>query len=470
MDDLGGPIYQTHPDALATPAFLVGMSPAPVEKCRFLEVGCGANLIALAAALPESRFIGVHSSRQIVDSVKEVVDSVNLSNVELHVAEVRDFDCGEIDYLVAHGIYSASRPETQAAIWSLAARRLAPQGVAYVSCNVLPGWRSLSRLRDLLLWGARSAGGDVERRARGGRQFAQIAAQVAGLLDEEYGKALRGGVERLSAFSDEELARDFMAPVNRPLLFHELASHAAEHGLQYLGESCRQSAPSDVPPSLRQWAGTRVLAEQCLDFVRDTSYRRSLFCRANIAPAEPRAALLSSLRMNTLCEPVSPQPDVAGPGEESFRGELGTLQTDMPLVKAILVHLHQIWPRTLGLPELVEAVRARVGPAADELVAQAALQCYTANLLALHLWAPQFSVEAGERPATGALQRAQAARGGEVTNLRHRSVKLEAFERVVLARLDGSRDRTALIGELGAPAERVEAALGRLARAALLVA
>src|SRR5262245_56164467 len=41
---------QAHPDRLATLATLFGMAPAPVERCRFLELGCGDghNLLALA--------------------------------------------------------------------------------------------------------------------------------------------------------------------------------------------------------------------------------------------------------------------------------------------------------------------------------------------------------------------------------------------------------------------------------------
>jgi methyltransferase-like protein len=462
MSELGAPIYQTHPDALATPAYLAGMSPAPVESCRLLEIGCGINLIALAAALPGSRFIGVDPSVRQIDAAREIADALGLANLELHAQDVRGFDCGEIDYLVAHGVYSSSPAETQAAIWSLAARRLSPQGVAYVSCNVLPGWRSLSRLRDLLRWGGRGAT-DLSRRLQAGRRFVELVAEVG---DAEHAAQLREGLKQLG---DEDLARDFLAPLNQPVSFQELAQRAAEHGLQYLGESCRQSQPGDVPPPLRPWAPTRVLAEQCLDFVRHTSHRRSLFCRAGLALVEPRASLLSSLRMNTLCEPLSPEPDVAGTGEESFRGDYGTLKTDMPLAKAILVHLHQEWPKTLALAELAEAVRARIGAAPDELVAQGALQCYAGNLLALHVHAPVFAVDAGERPAASALARLQAEQSGDVTNLRHRSVKLDAFERVVLARLDGTRDRATLAGQLGAPAERVDAVLARLARSALLV-
>jgi tRNA G46 methylase TrmB len=52
---------QTHPSKLAVIGRLFGMTPAPVDKCRVLELGCahGGNLVPLAQALPESQFVGV---------------------------------------------------------------------------------------------------------------------------------------------------------------------------------------------------------------------------------------------------------------------------------------------------------------------------------------------------------------------------------------------------------------------------
>ena len=50
----------THPDHLASVGILFGMLPAPVARCRVLEIGCGdaGNLIPMAYGLPGSRFVG----------------------------------------------------------------------------------------------------------------------------------------------------------------------------------------------------------------------------------------------------------------------------------------------------------------------------------------------------------------------------------------------------------------------------
>ena len=58
----------THPDVMATLATLLGLQPAPVERCRVLELGCATsgNLIPMALGLPDSQFLGIdYSARQI---------------------------------------------------------------------------------------------------------------------------------------------------------------------------------------------------------------------------------------------------------------------------------------------------------------------------------------------------------------------------------------------------------------------
>src|SRR6516165_12727057 len=85
------PFNETHPDRLAALATLFGMSPAPAERCRVLELGCasGGNLIPMAVALPGSSFVGVDlSPRQIADG-NEVVRALNLSNIELRSLDIR---------------------------------------------------------------------------------------------------------------------------------------------------------------------------------------------------------------------------------------------------------------------------------------------------------------------------------------------------------------------------------------------
>ncbi len=455
------PVYQTHPDALATPAFLAGLNPTPVDKSRVLEIGCGTagNLIALAVALPESHFIGVDlSPRQIADG-QEWIDELGLKNVELRAVDILDLgaELGQLDYVLCHGVYSWCPPSVQERILTLCQERLAPNGVAYISFNVLPGWHRMGVMRYLMRWGGR-VGADFRTRVRDGKRFLEIVAQAAATLDPQYSQLVRNGEEKLRTLPDAYLVHEHLEAFNEPLHFHEMASRVGEKGLQYLGESCRQTDLGELSPPLREWldrsAANRVEREQYLDFLRNASFRRSLFCRAGLTLEEPTIERLAKLHMNALCEPVSKQPDVISDKEEAFEAEKGKLTTDIPLVKATLVALSRVWPRTLTLAGLCADVRVRLNAVddpelTDEVIADGVLQCYGANLVALHLWVPHFSSSPGERPLAGPLPRMQAKLGvREVTNLRHRPVPLNAYELALLPKLDGTRDHAALVDEM----------------------
>lgn len=58
----------THPNRLAVIGMLFGIRPAPVDRCRVLDLGCaqGGNLIPMAFNFPHSEFVGIDlSSSQI---------------------------------------------------------------------------------------------------------------------------------------------------------------------------------------------------------------------------------------------------------------------------------------------------------------------------------------------------------------------------------------------------------------------
>src|SRR5262245_34330709 len=97
------PRFTTHPDCLATLATLIGMKPAPVDRCRVLELGCGTggNLIPMAYTLPASRFVGIDLSTRQIASGQAVADSVGIENLDLKAMSILDFDesAGSFDYI-----------------------------------------------------------------------------------------------------------------------------------------------------------------------------------------------------------------------------------------------------------------------------------------------------------------------------------------------------------------------------------
>src|SRR5271165_2975079 len=98
---------QTHPNQLATVAFLRGVQPAPISRCRVLELGCGvaSNLIGMAFQLPESEFIGIDLARRPIASGQSCVTELGLRHISLHSMDLCDASTeqfGRFDFIIAH--------------------------------------------------------------------------------------------------------------------------------------------------------------------------------------------------------------------------------------------------------------------------------------------------------------------------------------------------------------------------------
>jgi len=142
------PYRGTHPDTLATLGTLVGMKPAPIDSCRVLELGCsdGGNLLPMAYSLPGSEFVGIDGSARQIELGLATLEALGLKNVTLKQMNLLDVgdQFGKFDYIIAHGIYSWVPPDVQDKILEICHCLLKPQGLAFVSYNTLPGWRTLS--------------------------------------------------------------------------------------------------------------------------------------------------------------------------------------------------------------------------------------------------------------------------------------------------------------------------------------
>src|SRR3954466_10350885 len=150
------PFRQTRPERLAAIAKQFGLTPPPAQNCRVLELGCsmGGNLIVMAQDHPESRFVGIDaSSRQIADGWK-TIDALGLKNIQLRQLDILDIgdDLGEFDYIISHGVYSWVPPRVQNKMLEVCQRHLAPNGVAYISYNTLPGWHIRGVVRDMMFY------------------------------------------------------------------------------------------------------------------------------------------------------------------------------------------------------------------------------------------------------------------------------------------------------------------------------
>ena len=247
------PYAQTHPSRLAVVARLFGLTPPPIETARVLELGAaaGGNLVPIAEAFPDSWCVGIDlSARQVADG-EQWVRKLGLRNVSLRHASITDVDdtYGTFDYVICHGVFSWVPTAVREAILDVCARRLAPNGVAYVSYNTYPGWHMRGMIRDMMRYHALRFS-DTTQRVGQARALLDFLAQSC-RQDGPYPTLLKSELESVRRQADHYLFHEHLEEVNDPLYFHQFVAMAKAHGLRYLGEA-RVGDAAQVDPHVRE--------------------------------------------------------------------------------------------------------------------------------------------------------------------------------------------------------------------------
>ncbi|HSS71109.1 MAG TPA: class I SAM-dependent methyltransferase [Casimicrobiaceae bacterium] len=485
------PFAQTHPDRLATLGRLFGLDPPPIDRCRVLEIGCsvGGNLIPMAEVLPHSEFIGIDFSAVQISQAAAEVSALGFANVRLLNMDIREFGdaFGSFDYIIAHGVYSWVPNEVQEKLLEICARQLAPNGIAYVSYNTLPGWALRGLVRDAMLYQSRRFS-DPKMRVEQARAVLDFLADSLKRSTSPYCTMLLEEAHFVRQQPDYYIFHDHLEEVNEPLYFHQFMERAARHGLRYLAEAeFRSMVPRDLSPEAQQTFKQAALdlmqREQLMDFLRNRTFRQTLLVKQatsltrNLSPER-----LFALSVATRAKPLNEAPDERSTATEEFRAPDGSaLTTQRPLTKAAMVALAQNSPAAIPFGELCHLAKARLGAPGPTVAAEMAtlasdlLQCFSVGVVELHSGASPFVVEPGDQPRASAFARLHATRGARVTNLRHESVDLDEDARRLLDLLDGTRPHEVLAA-LTSPAEspaaaraKLQPALSQLARQALLV-
>jgi methyltransferase-like protein/cyclopropane fatty-acyl-phospholipid synthase-like methyltransferase len=453
---------ETSPDRMAAVATLYGMSPRDPRHCRVLEIGCanGANLIAMAAALPEAEFVGIDLSPRQIDDGQKILEVLGFKNVTLRTKSLLDVgaDFGRFDYIVCHGVYSWVPAEARDKILAIFATNLEPDGVAYLSYNTYPGWHLRSMARDLLRFHAHGGGdSDARTRVKEARTVLDFVIKASPTPDETYVRVLKDEQEVLENAPDTYIYHEHLEADNHPVYFTELAAAAAAHGLSYLGSSRLDRIEDSVSPqvveALDALGPDRIRREQYLDFVRNRTFRKSLFCRADCRHHDaPALEAFERLRFAAFSKPETAEPDIRSEAPVEFRSPTNDrLTTTRPAVKAALMALFEKVPRSLTFDELRDEVSLRLGPGLTEdrrSLAEILLKANKANLVSIHVVEPALVSSISERPVASAVARYQAEAEVKISNLRHFTFVLDDFTSLMIRLLDGTRDRKAILATL----------------------
>lgn len=437
------PMAQTHPDRLASVATLFGMSPAPVTACRVLDVGCGdgSNLIPMAYALPHSRFLGIDLAPEPVEKGRQSIRELGLSNIELAALDLRDLaaDAGPFDYIIAHGLYSWVPDDVRSALLDLCRDRLAPQGVAFISYNALPGRHVRLMFREMLLHHTRHCSTPRERIEQA-RAFLQmlgesrmVAAAWRPMIDDE--------IERLLTHNTGWLFHDDLASVNDSFYFRDFAQRVAGHGLQYLGDA-EAHLMFDPRGSLASLAGDVLEREQYLDFLYFRRLRQTLLCHAGVSlrrPAQPE-----QMDRFLFSSPAKSGPDGQVEGLNSVR-----ITAAHEVAVRVAAAMGEIYPLPAAFEDLLPYAGDR------EILREILFALISSGFAEFHVFDFPCQEDVTVTPCATRLARWQAALGDYITVTGHGAVQLDTVSRALVGLLDGSRDVDRIAAELaqvaGAP-------------------
>ena len=442
-------------------ARLLGLAPPPPMSARVLEIGCGSggSLIPIAAEYSDARFVGIDVSQAHITSGLARIDRLGLANIELIRVDLVDFSPGQkkFDYVLCHGVYSWTPIGVRAIIQRLIAASLAPEGIAYVSYNVLPGWRLKQALRDVLRTSVLHLP-DLASKVAGARAVLALLRGWKGEKDV-YGSNLRLLAARLDAQPDFYLAHEYLEDNNEPQTFGEFVEEAARAGLAYLGDlDLWMTLPENFEPEVRRLlneicGGALMPTEQMIDVLLGREFRRSLLVHEAVAPRVSRELDSSRVEdLNFLGRLVLDESS-SSPNMWTFLGrDKRKLSVSTPWARAALEALSRAYPATVTLDELVETCTVSAPESAREargMIAHLLLMTLTGGVIDARVDPIRAASTIEARPCAPRHCRIDALAGENVVpTLTHESYSLNDSERVLLPLMDGSRDRDALVSAL----------------------
>ena len=311
------PFPYTTPATLEAYAALVGISAPNPKTARVLELGAtyGGNIISQALFNPDATFVGIELSQEQVEKGNEVIANAGLTNVSLVQSDIASIgsEIGTFDYIIAHGVYSWVDDGVKDALLRLIDEHLVEDGIAYVSYNTYPGWHTMEEVRQLMMFSNRDKPqfNHKEKVLHGKTTGSIVGSQILKYdnLKERNSKFL-GALRSVMQKDEYYVGHDHLEPNNDPVYFYQFNDHLGAHNLAYLCDadltlSMVRSFDADIADTLDKLAlNDHVAQEQYLDFMLDTTFRKSIICKAKHAESVTydmgNPELVNSVPMRTI--------------------------------------------------------------------------------------------------------------------------------------------------------------------------
>ena len=311
------PFPYTTPATLEAYGALVGVSAPNPKTARVLELGAtyGGNIISQALFNPDATFVGIELSQEQVEKGNEVIANAGLTNVSLIQSDIASIgsEIGTFDYIIAHGVYSWVDDGVKDALLRLIDEHLAEDGIAYISYNTYPGWHTMDEVRQLMMFSNRDkAQFNHKEKVLHGKTIGSIVGSQILKYDnlKERNSKFLGALRSVMQKDEYYVGHDHLEPNNDPVYFYQFNDHLGAHNLTYLCDadltlSMVRSFDADIADTLDKLAlNDHVAQEQYLDFMLDTTFRKSIICKAKHAESVTydmgNPELVNSVPMRTI--------------------------------------------------------------------------------------------------------------------------------------------------------------------------
>ena len=441
------------PNRLAAIARLYGVNVPSPDDASVLEIGCGTgtNIIHLAERYPKSRCVGIDISERHISEGIKIASESGCSNVELRCGDIRNakLEHREFDYIICHGVFSWVAPSVRHDLLNVIASSLSANGVAFLSYNVLPGWRQRGVLRDIMQTGglhrALTTGNDSpQSRLEGGMELLRLVAEKRGGEGDLYGAYLRQGIERFANSHPSYLFHEYLEEFNEPFLFSTLMHSVEMHGLQFLSEANPAMMSVDdlgekVVSYIDSLGSDIVAREQCIDMFRNRMFRETILCGgSHELKRDLKASVFTSLHF------VSDLRKIDDEANESIFRDVDThrvVRTPKDEHAVLLSMVGDVGYAGIAFRDLLARFSAAFPGRYDERATMHGLvRLWRWGLIDVALERAPIRRELGDSARTSRLARYQASVAEQsVTALQHRSFVLQPIERDIVIASDGTR-------------------------------
>jgi len=337
------------------------------QPFALLDLGCGdgLGLVAIAAAHPEGRFLGIDALPDHVARGTAFAAGLGIGNVEFRCAlfaDIADPAVPDFDYVTAQGVLAWVSPANRDHLRRIAAAQLKPGGIACIGYNCMPGWAGALAFQQVVWMLAEEKQGSALQRYEAA--FAQIR-ELSAAGASSFSASFMAWVDNLRAtvpaayFPHEYLNRHW-----QPLWSSEVHADLAAQGLSFAGTSRSELLRPDFILRKAQRAALAAIAgeaarEVTMDAMLGQSFHIDLFARGIARVDEAHAARLGGWwaalksEANTIYE---------------ARTHAGTLRFDNPAAHAVMNALGEGPTTVAGI-----AARGFEGTGADLLNAIDAL-------------------------------------------------------------------------------------------------